>query len=109
MAKKEKVVLENIELKPQVIGKTYRKKSNLGRVIVIFIIFILVVYANKFDGNIIYISCFSLEYTCIQLHHSLFYFFFPPYFFRSYFYLLHFHPANFMTKKLMNMWLKMGH
>jgi len=42
--KYEKVVLENIELKPQVIGYTYKKKNNLGRVIFIFIAFALVVY-----------------------------------------------------------------
>ena len=46
MAKKKKniVVLEDTELKPQVIGYTYKKKSNLGRVIFIFIVFILAVY-----------------------------------------------------------------
>ena len=44
MARKSKVVLENVELKPQVIGKTYKKKSNLLRVIFIFAIFILSVY-----------------------------------------------------------------
>ncbi len=48
MAKKVKkvsnVVLENVELKPQVIGHIYQKKSNLGRVIFIFVCFILVVY-----------------------------------------------------------------
>ena len=27
--KKNQVVLENIELKPQVIGRTYKKKSNI--------------------------------------------------------------------------------
>lgn len=42
--KKEKIVLEDVELKPQVIGYTYKKKSNLGRVILIFIIFALAVY-----------------------------------------------------------------
>ena len=42
--KKEKVVLENIELKPQALGYTYQKKNNVGRVIFIFIAFILVVY-----------------------------------------------------------------
>ena len=42
--KNEKVVLENIELKPQVLGYTFRKKNNIGRVIFIFIAFILVVY-----------------------------------------------------------------
>ncbi len=42
--KKETVVLEDIELKPQVIGTAYQKKSNLGRVIVIFAIFILAVF-----------------------------------------------------------------
>jgi len=43
MAKKkqEKIVLEDIELKPQVIGYTYKKKTNIGRVIIIFIIFLL--------------------------------------------------------------------
>ena len=46
MAKKknEKVIIEDIELKPQVIGYTYKKKSNLGRVIFTFVIFILVVF-----------------------------------------------------------------
>lgn len=43
MAKK-KVELENIELKPQVLGRSYVRKSNLGRIIFIFICFILVVY-----------------------------------------------------------------
>lgn len=42
--KKEKVELDNIELRPQVIGTVYQKKSNLGRVIFIFIAFILAVY-----------------------------------------------------------------
>lgn len=42
--KKEKVVLENVELKPQVLGYTFQKKNNVGRVIFIFIAFILVVY-----------------------------------------------------------------
>lgn len=42
--KKERVILEDVELKPQVIGYTYQKKSNLGRVIFTFAIFILVVY-----------------------------------------------------------------
>ena len=41
---KNNVVLENIEIKPQVIGNVYKKKSNLGRVIFIFIVFILVIY-----------------------------------------------------------------
>ena len=46
MAKKskEKIVLENVELKPQVIGYTFKKKNNLGRVLLIFIAFALVVY-----------------------------------------------------------------
>jgi len=46
MAKKknERVVIEDIELKPQVIGYTYKKKSNIGRVIFLFIVFILVVF-----------------------------------------------------------------
>lgn len=42
--KNEKVILEDIELKPQVIGYTYQKKSNIGRVIFIFIAFLLVIY-----------------------------------------------------------------
>ncbi len=42
--KKQKLELENIELKPQVLGRSYVKKSNLGRIIFIFICFILVVY-----------------------------------------------------------------
>lgn len=42
--KKERVILEDIELKPQVIGYTYQKKSNIGRVIFIFAIFALVVF-----------------------------------------------------------------
>ena len=47
MAKKNKkqiIVLEDVELRPQVIGYTFKKKSNLGRVIFIFIVFALVVY-----------------------------------------------------------------
>jgi len=45
MAKKEeKIILENIELKPQVIGYTYQKKNNIGRVIFIFIVFALAVF-----------------------------------------------------------------
>ena len=36
--KNEHVILENIELKPQVIGYTYQKKSNIGRVIFIFMV-----------------------------------------------------------------------
>ena len=45
MAKKsEKVVLEDIELKPQVIGHIYQKKSNIGRVLLIFVAFIAVIY-----------------------------------------------------------------
>lgn len=46
MAKKnkERIVLENAELKPQVIGYTYQKKSNVGRVIFIFIAFALAVF-----------------------------------------------------------------
>jgi hypothetical protein len=44
MAKKEdKVVLENIELKPQVIGQVVKKKNNTGRVIIIFVAFILAI------------------------------------------------------------------
>jgi len=46
MAKKnkERIILEDIELKPQVIGYTYQKKSNIGRVIFIFIVFALAVF-----------------------------------------------------------------
>lgn len=46
MAKKNNniVKLENIELQPQVIGYAYQKKSNIGRVIIIFITLILAVY-----------------------------------------------------------------
>ena len=45
MAKKEQSVkLENRELEPQVIGYSYKKKSNIGRVIFIFIAFIIVIY-----------------------------------------------------------------
>ena len=46
MAKKkdERVILEDVELKPQVLGYTYQKKNNIGRVIIIFIAFALVVY-----------------------------------------------------------------
>ncbi len=43
MAKKSNVVLENVELKPQVIGHTYKKKSNLGRILIVIIILILTV------------------------------------------------------------------
>lgn len=42
--KNEKVILENIELKPQVIGHIYAKKTNLGRVLIIFAVLLLVVY-----------------------------------------------------------------
>lgn len=41
---KNKIMLEDVELKPQVIGYTYQKKSNLGRVIFVFAIFILAVF-----------------------------------------------------------------
>lgn len=45
MAKRnEKVVIDDTELKPQVIGHIFEKKSNIGRVLVIFIIFGLVIY-----------------------------------------------------------------
>ncbi len=46
MAKKnkERIILEDVELKPQVIGYTYQKKSNLGRVIFIFIVFGLAIF-----------------------------------------------------------------
>ena len=44
MAKKNnKVVIENIELKPQVIGTVQKKKNNIGRVLVIFVVFILTI------------------------------------------------------------------
>ncbi len=45
MAKrKSKIELENIELKPQTIGYTYKKKSNLGRVIFIFFCFSIAIF-----------------------------------------------------------------
>lgn len=44
MAKNKKVELENIALKPQELGKVYKKKSNIGRVIFIFIVMFLVVF-----------------------------------------------------------------
>ncbi len=45
MAKKNDFVkIENVELRPQVIGTAYRKKSNLGRVIFLFVALLLVVY-----------------------------------------------------------------
>ncbi len=45
MAKKKgTVILEDVELKPQVLGKAYQKKSNLGRVIFIFVLLILAVF-----------------------------------------------------------------
>ena len=43
MAKK-KVELENIELQPQIIGHTYKKKSNVGRIIFMLLILFAVVY-----------------------------------------------------------------
>lgn len=44
MAKKnQKIEVENIELKPQVIGKIEKKKNNIGRVLIIFIVFILTI------------------------------------------------------------------
>lgn len=42
--KGQKVILENVELQPQVIGLAYKKKNNIGRVIFIFIAFILAIY-----------------------------------------------------------------
>ena len=42
--KNETIVLEDIELKPQVIGMTYQKRSNLPRILFIFAVLILVVY-----------------------------------------------------------------
>ncbi len=46
MAKKDKEIvrIEDVELKPQTIGYSYKKKSNIGRVLLIFVAFILVVY-----------------------------------------------------------------
>lgn len=44
MAKKNYVKLEDVELKPQVIGQLYKKKSNLLRVLFVFAVLILVVY-----------------------------------------------------------------
>lgn len=44
MAKKnKKIEIENVELKPQVIGKVLKKKNNTGRVFIIFIAFILTI------------------------------------------------------------------
>lgn len=60
MAKKqEKVVLENIELKPQTIGYVLKKKNNVGRVFIIFVAFLLAiiflpeitVYLNNLTGK----------------------------------------------------------
>jgi hypothetical protein len=45
MAKKNNgVQLEGVELKPQVIGYTYKKKGNLGRIIFLLVVFMLVIY-----------------------------------------------------------------
>lgn len=44
MARKNNVVLENVELKPQVIGNVAKKKSNIWRVLFIFVILVLTVY-----------------------------------------------------------------
>ena len=46
MARKKKsiTILENVELRPQVIGTTYQRKNNFGRVVIIFIIFVLFFY-----------------------------------------------------------------
>lgn len=41
---KKRVILEDIELKPQVIGYTYQRKNNIFRVIIIFIAFGLAVF-----------------------------------------------------------------
>lgn len=41
---KQKVILEDTELKPQVIGYTYQKKNNIFRVIIIFVVFGLAVF-----------------------------------------------------------------
>ena len=38
------VKIDDTELKPQVIGQIYQKKSNIGRVLVIFVLFGLVIY-----------------------------------------------------------------
>ena len=43
MARK-KIELENIELQPQIIGHTYKKKSNVGRIIFMLIVLFAVVY-----------------------------------------------------------------
>lgn len=44
MAKKnQKIEVENIELKPQVIGKIEKNKNNTGRVLIIFIVFVLTI------------------------------------------------------------------
>lgn len=60
MAKKEKnIVLENIELKPQTIGLVAKKKSNMGRVLIIFVAFLLAIvflpeitlYLNNLTGK----------------------------------------------------------
>ncbi len=44
MKKGKGISLEGKELEPKVIGYSYRKKSNFGRVIIIFAIFIVAVY-----------------------------------------------------------------
>lgn len=44
MLRRKKVDFENMDLKPQPIGYTYKKKSNFGRVIFIFALLILAVY-----------------------------------------------------------------
>lgn len=44
MAKKNKITLENISLKPQSLGKVYKKKNNIVRVIFIFISFLIIIY-----------------------------------------------------------------
>lgn len=48
MAKKSNVILEDVELKPQIIGHTYKKKSNIGRTIIVIVILVLaVVYIDN--------------------------------------------------------------
>ena len=44
MGKRDSVIIEDTELKPQVIGHTYKKKSNIGRFIFMLIVFIVAIY-----------------------------------------------------------------
>ncbi len=43
-SKNVNIELENIELKPQIIGHTYQKKSNLGRIIFLIVVLLVVVF-----------------------------------------------------------------